>query len=216
MASCPWGTYAFWQALPDIGKLTTDHGATLMDCLQTHHNKTLGCPPLNYQTSYFCGHEPACRDPPDEGPLLQAVRHVVENYALVGTLEQLDDFKEQMVAMFPDWIHPEKRHLWRTKGTQAVNVNKHQPTDRSESEWTRLRQANHYDVLLYEIVQELSNQRLTQCRQQRQQQQRPKHPPNRRPAAERHKMFLSPSREFGSMIVSHREQATKRTAFQRG
>ena len=154
---------AFWDTLPDIGPLTREHGATLEECLQQGQQHLIGCPPLNYQTSYLCGHELDCRDPPDDASFLQAVRHVVENYAVVGTLEQLNDFKEQIVTMFPEFISPQHRHLWHpTSTTAAVNVNKHKHVN--ESLLGSVRQANKYDAILYEIVQQISAQRLAACR----------------------------------------------------
>ena len=153
--------FAFWKTLPDIGKLTKKHGATLAVCLEGQH---IGCPPLNYQTSYFCGHEAACQDPPTDASFLQAVRHAVENYAAVGTLEQLDDFKEQIDTMFPEWIDTKMRRLWY-KNSAAVNANRQRHKHgRSETELDQIRAANMYDVLLHEIVEKISATRLALCR----------------------------------------------------
>lgn len=154
--------YEFWKTLPDIGQLATRHGATMDVCLA---GQSVGCPPLNYQTSYFCGHEVDCHDPPTDGSFLQAAKHVVQNYAVVGTLEKLDDFKEQCATLFPEWFAENKRRLWkqRDNAKQASNVNK-QNKGRSRQELDAIRQANMYDVLLYELVQKISDLRLTACR----------------------------------------------------
>eukprot|EP00977_Amphora_coffeiformis_P000752 scaffold162_cov176-Amphora_coffeaeformis.AAC.12 len=156
--------FAFWKTLPDIGKLTKEHGSTLGVCLGGQH---IGCPPLNYQTSYFCGHEPACQDPPTDASFLQAVRHVVENYAAVGTLEKLDDLKEQIVTMFPEWIILKMHGHWHKKTEPAIAARYRHKHGRSEMELDEIRAANVYDVLLYEIVEKISDTRLASCRQQR-------------------------------------------------
>ena len=175
--------YEFWKILPDIGPLVQHYAPTLEACLTStrrndddNNNEAtrvhiMGCPPLNYQTSYLCGHERDCHDPPTEASFLQAVRHVVHNYALVGTLERLGDFQEQVVAMLGhDWLSkPHGVRRWQRGLTRKVinnnPQNRHQ--DRSDEEWTALREANMYDVLLYEIVQQISAQRLAVCRRQR-------------------------------------------------
>jgi len=156
--------FAFWKTLPDIGKLTKDHGSTLPVCLEGQH---IGCPPLNYQTSYLCGHEPDCRDPPTDESFLRAVHHVVENYAVVGTLEKLDDVKEQIINMFPGWITMNMHDTWKKKTDPAIAARYRRTHGRSEMELDQIRTANIYDVLLYEIVERVSDARLASCRRKR-------------------------------------------------
>lgn len=152
--------YEFWKTLPDIGKLTTDHGATLEVCLQGQY---IGCPPLNYQTSYFCGHEDDCHDPPTDASFLQAVRHVVQEYAVVGTLERLDEFKRQMALHLPQFFAKNKLAQWQKPSNERVNANKRNKHERPQDELARIRAANLYDALLYEVVDKIVDQRALAC-----------------------------------------------------
>ena len=153
--------FAFWKTLPDIGKLTQEHGATLDVCLRGQY---IGCPPLNYQTSYFCGHEEACHDPPNDATFLQAVRHAVENYALIGTLERLEDFRRIFAHLFPTWLNPKRLPAWQNPTSHVKAVNKNPLKHVSSSDELRqVREANRYDVLLYEVIDKMLDQWMDVC-----------------------------------------------------
>ena len=130
----------------------------------------MGCPPFNYQTSYLCGHhESICHDPPTDESFLLAVQHVVHDYTLIGTLERIDDYKYQVATIFQEWLTSISLQLaWTNKGTtRKVNANKKRKDVSSQEEIQALQQANIYDVLLYEIVDQISTIRLQKCRERR-------------------------------------------------
>ena len=154
--------YEFWKQLPDIGGLAAERGATLQKCLA---GKGVGCPQLNYQTSYFCGHEPQCTDPPNDESFLLAAKHMVQNYAAIGTLERIDEFKSHLVDIFPTWFDPGKLYI-AMEESEVHNKNKHHHP-RSSSEMKQIRDANNYDALLYELANKIFDQRLEECRKRR-------------------------------------------------
>lgn len=80
---------------------------------------------------------------------LQATKHVVKDCAVVKTLEQLDEFGEQFVTMFPEWLDNKKLAKWLKVGTRhAWNPNKWNKV-RLKEELDDIRVANMYDLLLY-------------------------------------------------------------------
>jgi hypothetical protein len=163
--------FYFWKTLADIGPITTN--TTIEECIhaasQEIHPLPVGCPPFNYQTSYLCGHEPMCSDPPTDESFLSAVKHTVQDYTLIGTLERLDDYKYQVATIFTEWLNEKSLNTtWTSKGTtKKSNANKHRKDVSSEEEIRALQRANIYDVLLYEIVDQISTIRLNKCRERR-------------------------------------------------
>lgn len=149
--------YEFWKTLPDIGRLTREHAVTLDVCLT---RKGIACPPLNYQTSYFCGHEPDCHDPPDDASFLVAVRHMVQNYAAIGVLEELGAFERQLMHMFPQWFDVSKASAVNDR--ERANQNKNSKK-KSPEMMRRVRAANNYDTLLYQVALELFHKRAAAC-----------------------------------------------------
>src|SRR5690606_32363686 len=58
--------YYFWRGLQStFGKEVRELNYTVEDCLfLSRYGEVYGCPRLNYQTTYFCGHDPICYDYP--------------------------------------------------------------------------------------------------------------------------------------------------------
>ena len=67
------------QNTDSIGNRLLGVNSSVTDCLGV---RPVGCPPLNYMTSYFCGHSPECTDPPDDATFLLAAKHVLDDYSL--------------------------------------------------------------------------------------------------------------------------------------
>ena len=167
--SCQWHCASFPCRLSDINKLTYGK-RSLEDCVSASGADLFGCPPLNYQTSYFCGHEPGCSDPPDVEPLLAAVRHAVHDYAVIGTLEEIYTcmFLEQLIQVFPQWFAPSGGNaLQRTYSFDAhaaTNKNHRKHTMQEDDPlMAAVREANEYDHILYDLVKEIAVKRQAAC-----------------------------------------------------
>ena len=74
------------QVLGDIKPSLLAHGASLQQCTDPSAPdfQQYGCPPLNYQTRYFCGHHPDCVDPPDARTYARARFNLLQRYVWVG------------------------------------------------------------------------------------------------------------------------------------
>ncbi|KAL4624007.1 uronyl 2-sulfotransferase-like, partial [Arapaima gigas] len=91
-------------------------------------------PRLFYIIPYFCGQHPQCREP-GTWALERAKKNVLENYLLVGILEELEDVLLLLERLLPHFFSnvltiyksPEYRKLGNMTGT----VKKHTPTLRA-------------------------------------------------------------------------------------
>ncbi|XP_048829787.1 uronyl 2-sulfotransferase-like [Brienomyrus brachyistius] len=91
-------------------------------------------PRLFYIIPYFCGQHPQCREP---GPwaLERAKKNVLENFLLVGILEELEDvlllLERLLPHFFSDVLSIYKSPEYRKLGNMTGTVKKHTPTLRA-------------------------------------------------------------------------------------
>ena len=100
--------YYFWRGLKTpFGDDVRNMKKTVEDCLLlSRFSSVYGCPRLNYQTSYFCGHDPIC----DEYPLsyaayLLARENLVNYYAHVGILEYFQSTTSLLMSIYPTYFN---------------------------------------------------------------------------------------------------------------
>ncbi|MBN3271658.1 UST sulfotransferase, partial [Polyodon spathula] len=88
-------------------------------------------PRLFYIIPYFCGQHPKCREP-GEWALERAKQNVLENFLLVGILEELEDvlllLERFLPHFFKDVVSIYKSPEYKKLGNMTVTVRKHTPS----------------------------------------------------------------------------------------
>ena len=119
--------------LGDIKPSLLAHGASIEQCTDPSAPsfQQYGCPPLNYQTRYFCGHHPDCVDPPDARSYARARHNLLQRYVWVGQLERLPESLRVLQKLLPDWFVGGEGAIASTK--QKRNKQKRAPPPNSPS-----------------------------------------------------------------------------------
>ena len=81
---------------------------------------------------------------------------MVQNYAAIGVLEELGAFERQLMHMFPQWFDVSKASAVNDR--ERANQNKNNKK-KSPEMMRRVRAANNYDTLLYQVALELFHKR---------------------------------------------------------
>ncbi|XP_045917352.1 uronyl 2-sulfotransferase-like [Micropterus dolomieu] len=88
-------------------------------------------PRVFYIIPYFCGQHPQCREP-GAWALERAKQNVLENYLLVGILEELEDVLLLLERLLPHYftgvLNIYKSPDYRKMGNMTGTVRKHTPT----------------------------------------------------------------------------------------
>ncbi|XP_068199018.1 uronyl 2-sulfotransferase a isoform X2 [Antennarius striatus] len=88
-------------------------------------------PRVFYIIPYFCGQHPQCREP-GVWALEKAKQHVMENYLLVGILEELEDVFLMLERLLPHYftgvLSIYKSNDFKKMGNMTGTVRKHTPT----------------------------------------------------------------------------------------
>ncbi|KAM9554223.1 uronyl 2-sulfotransferase-like [Salvelinus alpinus] len=88
-------------------------------------------PRLFYIIPYFCGQHPQCREP-GQWALERAKQNVLENFLIVGILEELEDvlllLERLLPHYFTDVLNIYKSPDYRKMGNMTGTVRKHTPT----------------------------------------------------------------------------------------
>ena len=140
--------FKFWRKLPDIGALVRK--TPLETCLQMAAkgaHDTIGCPPLNYQTAYLCGHGPQCEIPPTYSTFEHARKRLFDDYLLVGILERHEETWATLRALLKD-----SAFKLIASGAKATQSNAAHAADMTDSVRERVARANQWDMRLYRLA----------------------------------------------------------------
>eukprot|EP00039_Didymoeca_costata_P007903 m.105187 g.105187 ORF g.105187 m.105187 type:complete len:354 (-) comp13867_c0_seq7:1758-2819(-) len=127
--------------------------------------KYAGCPPLNYQTKYLCGYSAECDNEVNDRVFLRAAHNLVTQYAVVGVIDHMGPFVEQLAAVFPSIFDREEAHIF---AAESVGVKHNAESEReaiSASAWRAVQEGNRYDDALYLLARKLSSLRHVRCLQ---------------------------------------------------
>lgn len=152
--------YYFWYGMAgEFGRKMRNSEVTLIDCLMKPHDSLdFGCPMLNYQTLYFCGNAPECTIPPTEQTYLLARKNILHHYSLIGTLERFNDTTKMLKKTFPSYFATNAH----SNAFPKVMQNNYTPPPKEVYFMASI--ANHYDLLLFNLVDDLMNQRMKMCK----------------------------------------------------
>ncbi|XP_068610047.1 uronyl 2-sulfotransferase a [Brachionichthys hirsutus] len=111
-------------------------------------------PKVFYIIPYFCGQHPQCREP-GVWALEKAKQHVVENYLLVGILEELEDVFLILERLIPHYftgvLGIYKSANFKKMGNMTGTVRKHTPTLEALQV---LYQRMHFEYEFYNFVRD--------------------------------------------------------------
>ena len=163
--------YYFWRSLPgSFGNNVRANGSSLDECSQLGL-KTKHCPPRNYITRYFCGHDPELCNQEGQTMLNTAKHNLMKHYLFVGILEELNTtltvFSKILPALFDTgskWNNKtkqmEKAPLSVRKRTSVAEKMRSEVPQEVEE---RIIKSNWMDVELFQFAKQIFDRKKELC-----------------------------------------------------
>ena len=151
--------FYFWRTMKgDFGDDLRSRNLTVIDCIMRSNEEIYGCPLFNYQTSFFCGNSPQCKIPADETTFLLARKNLLNFYWVVGTLERFNETTKLLEKTLPTYFPSNSLHSQKKFHLLQNSYEKPPPEVYYMSSV-----ANHYDLILYNLVNDLMDVHLSHC-----------------------------------------------------